>query len=117
MSKKMQIGEHKLHKTHAPRINMYKEYESNLNQIRFEKNLTIKELADMSNVTVQTISGLFNGTISPLSNKGEIKKVVKRLCEVLECDFAEAFPRYFCKLQTSNDILYCQLVEEQDSPL
>lgn len=87
---------------HLPRLRGNKEYESPIGEYRVAKGMTIQDLKRASGVHQTVISGLQNGTISPiyLSRKaGKIKPDAESICRVLGISIEDAFPRYFCRIR------------------
>lgn len=95
----------------AARMSKYREFESKINEIRFEQNMTVKTLCLLADVHPTTFSVLANGTRSPLDSNGKVTEPAKRICDVLGCDFTEAFPRYFCKVTPDRELLPDQILD------
>ncbi len=90
------------------------EHESNIHKFRVAHGLTIKQLAKKAGVSINTIVGLTNGSLSPLCEKGKLKESANKLCITLHCDTEELFPRYFCNIKipsppTNQQTLSCTL--------
>jgi RNA polymerase sigma factor (sigma-70 family) len=99
---------------YAPRMRNNREYESNLNLYRLDKHYTIRDVCFLANVHPSEYCALNNGMMSPVTEKGKIRVSAQRICDALEVDFADAFPRYFCKLSQDKEVLYCQLVNDPE---
>ena len=101
------------------------EHESLITEARLDKGWTYRELAEKSNVRNEgTLSGLSTGLISPVRLKtGDIKPWVQRVCDALEVDPIDMFPRYFCRFSKEEDftddqlnsLLLSQYTYEQES--
>lgn len=94
-----------------PHYRKNKEYESTLHKWRVAFGYGVHELAREMGCHQLTISNLANGTVSPLyeskNKQGQIKPIVKKLCDFFGVEAAELFPRYFCSIDTK------ELSEEQ----
>lgn len=79
------------------------EYESPIGQYRVSQGLTIKELCKKACVHISHYSGLQNGMISPIyergKNIGRLKSSARSICDTLNIKVEDAFPRYFCNIQ------------------
>jgi len=75
-----------------------REYESPIHKLRVSMGLTIKELARQAGTNICSITGLANGTMSPILRSGKLSKSAGLLLEFFKCDVSYLFPRYFCKL-------------------
>src|SRR6056297_2132637 len=88
-----------------PYYNERKEFESNLNEIRVSRFMTINEVCEKAGVFMSQYGRLCNGTDSPVylvgKKTGNVKATVKRILGVLKADFEDAFPRYSCKLNSN----------------
>ena len=87
---------------HLPRLRGNKEYESPIGEYRVAKGMTIQDLVRESGVQQTVISGLQNGTISPIyisRSAGKIKPDAESVCRVLSISIEDAFPRYFCRIR------------------
>jgi RNA polymerase sigma factor (sigma-70 family) len=82
-----------------------REWENNLQKIRTDQYLTIKDISEKAGVPACMWGDLANGMTSPLwlggNRRNEIKPWVQKLLDALGCTFAEAFPRYVCDLERS----------------
>lgn len=91
----------------APFIKSTRERESPLDEYRLAKGWTIKELSDRSGVSPSLIYNYTMGVISPIhlhnNDKvyaGQIKESALALCEALNVEVSDLFPRYVCRLKT-----------------
>ncbi len=78
-----------------------REYESPLHEYRVAQGLTIAELTRKAGIKQQYISGLANGTISPLLRDGTVRPCAAKLCKFFNVDLEDLFPRYICSLNMS----------------
>lgn len=80
-----------------PREDKNREYEANINKYRLENNLFWRELVELSGVDHSTLSGLNNGTYSPILETGKIRPAATVIVDFFGVDFSDIFPRYFCE--------------------
>jgi len=81
-----------------PHYNTKREYENLINEIRLEKGLTIFKLAQKAGIIAAEVQKLAQGLISPIDCYGALKPWVSKLCEALESDPYDVFPREVCYL-------------------
>ena len=103
-------------KCHKPHLKKNREYESLIGATRVARGFSIKDVCADAKVDPTTFCALQNGMESPLYvYTGYLKPTAKRICDVLDIDVEDAFPRYFCKIKTPeneiNDLTQGQINE------
>lgn len=88
----------KMTQVYLPRYRQNKEYESPIHEYRVAKGLTHKELSKQAKVSLQYITELANGMMSPFLKNGELCTPAKRLCEFFNVEPSDLFPRYACDI-------------------
>lgn len=84
---------------YSARLNPNKENESTLNNYRVDFGYTWNQLAlKLGCKSLTELIGYSNGTVSPISKTGKIKKLIINLADFFNVTPADLFPRYFCKL-------------------
>jgi transcriptional regulator with XRE-family HTH domain len=90
----------------VPSLRANFEYDNLIAEIRVEKGLSQKKLAEEIGVAYATIANIENGIISPFIYSKKIgysvKPWINKLSEILECDLADLFPRDICDIEKSN---------------
>jgi len=89
----------------------YRDQESDINKYRIQKGLTIKQLSELSGVSMGMIAGFNNGTLSPLAHRDSaIKKDVIDIALILDVSVEKLFPRYFCLIDLQK-LINSQIIE------
>lgn len=97
----------------TPHIDTRRSHESLIGERRVEMGYTIARLSREANVPIGTISALQSGVEGPFKfgrhERGEIRPVVLRLCDMLQTTPEEMFPRYICSIGQTNYLTNDQL--------
>jgi len=91
------------------RYNTSREYENSINELRIERGLSIRELADHAGVCAGTMLNLAQGMISPFYQRGSINSLkpwVKEVAELLKVSVAELFPFEMCDINRKSQEFY-----------
>jgi len=79
------------------------ERDNMVNEIRLDKGLTLKQLADKAGIHVNVLCQRLYGNTSPVilvgRSKGHVKPWVDKLCSALDVTPADLYPRYFCDIR------------------
>lgn len=78
-----------------------REYESPLHEFRVARGLSVKELAQKTEVNPSNICALANGMLSPLLADGTLRTATQRLCDFFNTKVSTLFPRYVCDMNRS----------------
>lgn len=73
-------------------------FDNKLKQYRIEKNISTTQLAKLSGTSQSFISALEVGQISPIDQKGNLKKSIDIICDILQCKIFDMFPRDYCQI-------------------
>lgn len=83
-----------------PNHNFERECETKVGEIRVKRGLTLQELAQKAQCSMQNVWELSWGRTAPVylagKRKGLVKGVAQRICDALCVDPSEAFPLYVC---------------------
>ena len=91
-----------MRKHYYPHYDESKEYENNINAIRVEKGLTLREVAEAIGTTASHVWFISQGYTGPFATKsGKLKRWAKRLQEFFGYDLSEIFPREVCSLDST----------------
>jgi transcriptional regulator with XRE-family HTH domain len=94
------------------------EHESRIAEFRVKYNLTVGQLAEVCECSIEDVAGLQNGTISPLYEKdvrvngvsykiGDTKPYVKTMAFIFGMPVSELFSRYACEIdRRDNFVVY-----------
>jgi DNA-directed RNA polymerase specialized sigma subunit len=96
-----------------PFLRENRERESEIGRLRIAKKLTLKQVQQLTGVSVGTFLALQNGTMGPIQKNGEIRSTAKKLMDFFDTTPEIAFPRYFCKIKpaTKKVVLMQQLLD------
>lgn len=95
------------------RLRTHREYESPIGEYRVASMLTVKELCAEARITAREYFEYQSGMASPLNNRpgkeGQVRATAQRLVDALGVSLSDAFPRYFCEIQSANGYTSDQL--------
>jgi RNA polymerase sigma factor (sigma-70 family) len=90
-----------------------KEYENNINELRVEHSLTLKQLANLIQISHNYLWKITQGYHGPINQNGkkfgQIKPWAKKLELIFNCELFQIFPREICDINWNKILVKTQI--------